>query len=62
MCHIILVVVACLAVLYFSALYHKPNFFLEKVVEHEMCVLIFCALLSETFFILNSVRYFHKCT
>jgi hypothetical protein len=45
--------VACLAVQYFSTLFHKPLDFREYVTEHKMWVLIFSKRLSETFFILR---------
>jgi hypothetical protein len=39
--HRIMSTVACPALPHFSALTHKLQDFREKVIEHEMCVLIF---------------------
>jgi len=38
---IILLSVACLAVTYFSTFSHQQHSFREKVIEYNMCVLIF---------------------
>jgi hypothetical protein len=48
--------VACPTLPYFSTLSHKRNDFGEKVIEHEMCVLIFSTNLSETFLILRRIQ------
>jgi len=59
---IILSSAACLALPYFSTCSHTQHNFWKKVTEHKMCVLIFLALLSETFLCSkNSARYYHKC-
>jgi hypothetical protein len=41
---------------YLSTLSHKGHDFREKVIEHEMCVLIFSTILSETFLILRKIQ------
>ena len=56
MLHIVLSSVDCPAPQYFSTLSHKRHDFLQKVSEHEMCVLIFFKLLSETFLILRRIQ------
>jgi len=40
----IVLYVVCLGVQYFSTLSHKRHDFHNKVIEHEMCVLIFCTV------------------
>ena len=55
-CHIILPSIACLAVPFISKVRHKPYDFREKSAEHKMCVLIFSANLSETFFVLRRIQ------
>ena len=57
--------VACLAIPYFSTLFHKRNDFRGKKLLNIKCVLGFhLQLLSETFFVVkkNSVMHYHKCT
>ena len=46
-----LLCVACLAVQYFSILSRKRQDFRKKVIEHNMCVLIFSTPLSKIFLI-----------
>ena len=41
---------------YFSTLSDKRRDFLEQVMEHKMCVLIFSTNLSETFLILTIIQ------
>jgi hypothetical protein len=51
--------VACPAPQYFSTLSHKRNDFRGgggEVIEHEMCILTFSTILSETFLILRRIK------
>jgi hypothetical protein len=60
---IVLLSVACPAVQYFSTLFHKRHyFFLEKVTEHKMCVLIFSTnfIWNISHFVKNLARYYLK--
>ena len=52
---IILPSAACPALLYFSTLALKRHDFLKQI-ENKMCVLIFCATLSEIFLILRRIQ------
>ena len=47
---------AYLALHYFSILSHKRHDVRKKVIEYEMCVLMFSTTLSETFLILRIQR------
>ena len=51
--HIVTSFVASLALPHFSTFSHRRHDFREKVVEHEMCVLIVRTILSKTFLILR---------
>jgi hypothetical protein len=64
MCRIILSSVACLAVPCFAILSHKQHNFQKKVIEHNMCVLIFSTTFvwNSSHSKQNSVRCYHKCT
>ena len=53
---IILSFVACLALPHLPNTSHKWNNFWKKVLEHNMCVLIFSTILSETFLIIRNER------
>ena len=44
--------VACLSLQYFSTLSHKRHDFRKKIIDHKICVLIFCTTFSETSLIL----------
>jgi len=52
----ILASAACPGVQYFSTLSHKRHDFGGKVTEHKMCAFIFCANLSEIFYILRRIE------
>jgi hypothetical protein len=53
---VILPSVACLALLYFSTESHKRHDFRKNVIEHKMCVLIFCTNLADIFLILIIIQ------
>jgi hypothetical protein len=46
----------CVALSYFSTLFHKRHNFREDVTEHKMCVLTLSTVLSETFLILTRIQ------
>jgi hypothetical protein len=48
--------VACPFLPYFATLSHKRHSLREKVIEHQMCVLIFSTILSEIFLILWRIQ------
>jgi hypothetical protein len=48
--------VACPAGPYFSTLSHKLDDFGEKVIEHKMCIFIFCTFLPEIFLIPSRIE------
>jgi hypothetical protein len=62
MLHVVTSAVALLAPPYFQTLSHKRHGFRKRIIEHKMCVLIFCTMFvwdishSEK----NSARYCHK--
>jgi len=51
-CHLL----SCPALQYFPTLSHKQHDFRNKVIEHKMCVLIFCTILSAIFLILTTIK------
>jgi len=40
----------------FSTLSPKRHDFRKKVIEHKMCVLIFCTMMTETFLLLSRIQ------
>jgi hypothetical protein len=54
--HIVTSLVAHQSPLSFSTLSHKRYDFRKKVIEHKMCVLIICTILSKTFLILRRIQ------
>jgi hypothetical protein len=61
--HIVTSFVTPLAPPYFSTLSHKRHDFRKKVIEHKMCVLIFCTTFVQNIShsTKNLARYCHKC-
>ena len=53
---IILSSVACPVLPYFFTLSYKRYDFLNMILEHKMCVLIFSTNLSETFLVLRGIQ------
>ena len=51
----ILLPVACPALQYFFILSHKRHDFGNEVIEHKMCISIFCKIFSEAFLILRRI-------
>jgi len=62
--HIILSYVSCLALPYFSTLLHNRYDFWKNVIEHKLCVLIFCttSVSKISHSQNNSSEICHKCT
>jgi hypothetical protein len=59
---IILPSVACLAVPYFSTLFHKEKDFQKNVLEHKRNVLIFSATLKISHYKKNFARFYYERT
>jgi hypothetical protein len=57
MCRILLLSTACLALPYFSTLFHERQDFRKKEgIERKTCVLILFTVLSEIFIILRRIQ------